>query len=345
MCGRFEKGLLRPGLEPTELTLAHIQRALKPGTFNHLKRIYFCGNDGDPIIAQDLLPILVYLRTHAPHIRLNIHTNGGARPASWWKELAQVTDLVHFGVDGLEDTNEIYRQGVQWHRLEENLKSFIRAGGNAEVDFLVFAHNEEQVEAARARFAAMGVRQIRFKSTSRFFRFREEKWSSSKPIYDAKGAATGTLRPPIAEPWQSPVRQQYETIIEKHGSLGAYWDKTKIQCRVQQEANLYLSAEGLAFPCCWVAGEWPARSKSAFAGQIDELVKKVGADSLSIHKRSLQEIVDGEFFQKALPEGWESASLIDGKLKVCAKTCGQDFKPFEAQFQKTRAHNPATCST
>jgi hypothetical protein len=50
-----------------------------------------------------------------------------------------------------------------------NVDAFIAAGGNAEWDFLVFRHNEHQVDAARALALGMGFTLFNAKATSRFF--------------------------------------------------------------------------------------------------------------------------------------------------------------------------------
>ena len=51
---------------------------------------------------------------------LSMNTNAGAREETWWAELARVfgrKGAVIFSVDGLEDTNRLYRQGVAIGKL------------------------------------------------------------------------------------------------------------------------------------------------------------------------------------------------------------------------------------
>ena len=51
------------------------------------------------------------------HIQLKpLNTNAGAKSVAWWEELADVINkkgAVIFSVDGLRDTNHLYRQGVE----------------------------------------------------------------------------------------------------------------------------------------------------------------------------------------------------------------------------------------
>ena len=82
-----------------------------------------------------------------------MNTNAGARDEVWWTKLAETfgrMGTVIFSVDGLADTNHLYRQGVSWKAVERSMDAFIEAGGRARWDFLVFEHNQHQVEEARA---------------------------------------------------------------------------------------------------------------------------------------------------------------------------------------------------
>lgn len=55
-----------------------------------------------------------------------------------------------FSIDSLKDTNSIYRVDSQWNKLMENASAYLKFGAKARWDFLVFKHNEHQVEQAQA---------------------------------------------------------------------------------------------------------------------------------------------------------------------------------------------------
>ena len=78
---------------------------------------------------------------------IEVVTNGSIKKANWWAELALKANVV-FSIDGLEDTNHIYRVGAQWDKIMANAEAFIAAGGNATWQYIVFrwnAHQEEDV--------------------------------------------------------------------------------------------------------------------------------------------------------------------------------------------------------
>ena len=90
-------------------------KSLSIEQFKHIKQlktVYFCGNHGDPIFAPDCLDMFKYMREVNPYLNLGMTTNGGARKPEWWEELAKYKVHVNFSIDGLEDTNHHYRQGV-----------------------------------------------------------------------------------------------------------------------------------------------------------------------------------------------------------------------------------------
>lgn len=75
------------------------------------------------------------------------------RTTNYWQELGedilnQPLDYVVFSIDGLADTNHIYRRGAVWDKIVENAEAFIKAGGSAHWDMLVYQHNQHQVDSA-----------------------------------------------------------------------------------------------------------------------------------------------------------------------------------------------------
>ena len=116
-----------------------------------------CGNHGDPIIAKDTKDIFKFLRQANPSLNLSLFTNGSAQNQDWWLELSSLVDKVHFSIDGLEDTNSIYRRGTHFNKIMDNAKSYIKGGGTAVWDYIVFQHNEHQVELARQQAKKHGL--------------------------------------------------------------------------------------------------------------------------------------------------------------------------------------------
>ena len=136
----------------------------------------------------------------------------------WWADLANIlhkpTDYVVFSIDGLGDTNHIYRKNVSWDRVMKNAETFINGGGNAHWDMLVYEHNQHQVDECEKLAKDMGF-----------------KWFRSK--VSKRQTAVEWLKPPIG--WTSPS--------VNYG---------KVDCIRNNEQSLYLNAKGTFQPCCWI---------------------------------------------------------------------------------------------
>ena len=332
ICG----GEVNPQLPLVEVTLDEAKVIFPKDFIKQLHRFYMCGNYGDPMVAMDTLPIFRYLKSIHSDITLSMFTNGSGRSKEWWTELAQLTDLVHFSIDGLEDTNHLYRRGTRFEKVIESAETFIQAGGKAIWDYIVFAHNEHQVEEARALSKKMGFSQFVIKKTGRFFSNQKLSRKHQQVVQKPNGNVDYYLKEPCNEQYKNKALQKETMLVKKYGSLKNYLDYTPIACKAVNEKSLYISAEGLVFPCCWIGNQlYPWYYKP----QSSEVWKKLlglgaeGKQVLDAKRHSLREVVENLFFQKTIPRSWEEKSLESGKLKVCAKTCGSEFDLFKQQFQ------------
>ena len=182
-----------------------------------LDKMFMCGNYGDPAAGKYTLNIYREFRKINHNIVLGMNSNGALQNTLWWHELGtifnQPQDYVVFSIDGLEDTNSVYRKNVSWTKLMHNAEAFVAAGGSAHWDMLVYQHNQHQVDACEQLARDMGFRWFRAKVSKRGFSDRLEQ--------------------PIG--WQIPHVQT-----------------TEISCHALNEQSLYIDAQGRASPCCWL---------------------------------------------------------------------------------------------
>lgn len=200
-----------------ELSLERIQEIIPIEFVKQLTKMFMCGNFGDPAAARDTLKIFKWFKEINPTIELGMNTNGGLRSEKWWTELARLVDFVIFSIDGLEDTNHIYRINVKWKKLIANLSAFIAAGGNAIWDMLVYEHNEHQLAEVESLAKRLGVNRFGAKV-------------SRRPItVDFIHRPTSFTPPPLPT-------------------------KT-INCHALTEKSVYIDARGSLLPCCFIGHE------------------------------------------------------------------------------------------
>ena len=146
MCARNINGKgLNPYITLKSLPVKWFKDNITPTQIKQLNKIFFCGNVGDPASAPELIQIAQYFKEHNPNIIVGLNSNGGLKTKDWWKKLGEVLqgplDYCVFSIDGLEDTNHIYRRNVKWDKIIQNVVSFISTGAKAHWDMLVFVHN------------------------------------------------------------------------------------------------------------------------------------------------------------------------------------------------------------
>lgn len=347
MCPRYVHGEEAPYVQNVQLSLDDIQTIFPVDFVQQLNRINFCGNYGDPIVARDLIPVIRYFRSINSNMRIEVNTNASARREEWWTELAQVmgsdeaTSGVWFGLDGLGDTNHLYRRNTNWDNIMRNAKAFIAAGGIAHWNFIAFKHNEHQIPIAQAMAKEMGFKHFNIKLTARFGK------NNTYPVY-IKGEHAYDLEPPAAEdPNRPPPVNHNRPHRRGHNSkvaipsdamsdamLGAMkviaehkknkGDITpspipKIDCIAQKEDSIYVSATGLVYPCCWIAD-----------GHIQlepELARFIDVENLDITKRSIEDIINSKEFQ-TVEDSWEL-----GSIRKCVNICSVKVeKQDESQY-------------
>lgn len=335
MCDRNMNGKgVNPHINLDELTLEDCKKIFNPSFIKQLNTMYMCGNLGDPIVAKDTLEIFRYFRQHNPNIWLSMNTNAGARDEAWWVELANIfarRGAVIFSVDGLRTTNHIYRQGVVWDKVERSMDAFISAGGRARWDFLIFEHNQHQVDEARALSEQKGFEKFIAKKTGRFIT-QDSKKKESHQAVNKKGIATTEIKKPDKKYQNAAIKSQ-DKLVKKYNSMDNYYDKVSINCKVKDEGSLYITAEGLALPCCWTAGRmYKWWHKDPYVEQIWDHIDVAGGKDALDARNGLKEVFDTGIFD-TIERSWQLESCNLGKLKVCAMKCGKEFDPFAEQFK------------
>jgi MoaA/NifB/PqqE/SkfB family radical SAM enzyme len=337
MCDRNENGGPdNQHITNAELSLADCKKIFEPEFIAQLDTMYMCGNLGDPIVARDTLEVFRHFRSHNQKMWLSMNTNAGAKDPAWWSELAAVigtAGTVIFSVDGLRDTNHLYRQNVVWDNVERNMRAFIFAGGRARWDFIVFGHNEHQVDQAKHLAEQWGVERFQLKKSARFF----SAASVPKDQHQAKnrrGQDTALISKPKKAENQNLALLKQKEIEKTYGGMRQYYDQCGINCKVVKDGSIFVTAEGLLMPCCWTAGRmYKWWHKDYKVEQIwDHIDRAGGKGSINIIDNSLKEVMQGSMLQD-IQSSWSIKGLNNGKLGVCAMKCGTEFDPFAEQFK------------
>lgn len=319
MCARnIHGGKLNPNIEITEIDLEDFKKIFNVEFLSQLTDLYMCGNFGDPILSNDLIDICQYIKDVNPEINLGIHTNGSARSIQWWKDLYNAlpkNHMVHFALDGLEDTHHLYRIGTNFNKIIENAKAFISEGGNAEWVFLSFKHNEHQIQEAKQLAKNLGFKKFNHKASGRFINETKFRVNDKNDIFQYY--------------LEAPKRNNITLIdVEKIKNYKKYIDSADITCRVQETKEVYIDARGHLYPCCFLGSAYYLYASPTnitydyHEGQrksVLELINYLGGwNSIDLRKRSVKEIIDSNEWQSAWDIYW-----YEKKLVTCSRTCGK----------------------
>ena len=113
------------------------------------KKLSLCGNHGDPIYHSKFIELCTRLKDN--NCEISIITNGSSKTKKWWQELNSVLDrqdTIIFSIDGLQDTNHIYRINAKWQSIMDAVQVLQTRRCQMKWKFIVFKHNQHQIKDA-----------------------------------------------------------------------------------------------------------------------------------------------------------------------------------------------------
>jgi MoaA/NifB/PqqE/SkfB family radical SAM enzyme len=264
-CPRCARQEVPNGLINTELDLEFFQRNFTPEFVRaNVEKITFCGDDGDPIYAHDLVAVIRYIKSIKP-VEIVVVTNGSYKSVGWWESLGSVLgqrDSVHFSIDGYDhDSNTQYRINSDWSSIMDGIWA-LRSATQAQLIWaaIAFKFNEDHIDQM--------INQARQLGMDRFQLTRSTKFGSVYPTY----GVDDPLQPSVRFVSSTHRFEREITVLSATGQLPAVplinqmlFKKTKSRnhvtplCEIGNK-GLYIDARGRLFPCCWVANRYTHNS-------------------------------------------------------------------------------------
>ena len=304
MCPRFDLNLnlIKDITNNAHTTLKIIIDKIGPAVLSKINHFYSCGVLGDGAMNPECYEIYEYVKSCGAKATA-LYTNGGLRNTEFWKSLASTQTQVIFAIDGLEDTNHLYRRNVKWTKLIENVEAFINAGGHATWDYLKFKHNQNQIEQAELLSKKLGFKKFRLKETTRWNDFDSEgNWVERDHI---------KLDNYKLEKIERDTEASGHHVTQKT-KVKESFTKAKINCWSyhKNKSEIYIAANGDVSPCCWLGDLRLHEAKNIITDY----------NAINLNHCSLDEILNGHFFTELAKgiRGVENAY----RLQTCYHTCG-----------------------
>ena len=353
-CPRFE---VNTPLTPGSLTLGYIDiKTFKEwfpvSIMERVKYLNFCGNHGDPATNPDLPEILEYCGQFENINKIEFHTNGGMKNPAFWKKVATAANnsktkevVAIFSVDGLKDTNHIYRRNVKWDKLIENIEAYQSTYNRKEgtiLEFLVFKHNEHQIEEAKTFFAGLNLNPV-FKAP---INLDDGENITPVPVQNKEGGIQYWIYPTdVSEYKPSYIKDNAEVVKSSmkpfgEGSKdGGFTDRDREAMKIADNTrivprcnhnDLYVEVDGFVHQCCFVATGFYRQRAEYLAGnyvpvesrQLLGGMEAVGFDKFSLTSNTLENIIENKVLHNFYNASWEN-TVSEGKKITCAQTCGK----------------------
>lgn len=277
---------------------------------DHVEKITFCGDDGDPIYAQDLIPIIEYFKSVKP-VSIVIVTNGSYKDSNWWANLGEILtdiDQVHFSLDGYDqESNEQYRVNSDWDSIMRGVKT-LRAISDCYMswDAIAFKFNEDKLQDMQVLAKQLGFDQFQLTKSTKFgivyenygpndvLQPKEELVSSSHRF---ERIITNLSTRVVKEPWLA-------TNIRLFEKVETIDDKIVPMCHIGNK-GMYINSRGEFYPCCWVANRYGHNSKWFDFGK-----------SHNLHDVLLSDVVKNSIWKKEFTNGSYECSTKCIKSRV-----------------------------
>ena len=299
----------------------------------NLQRVVLNGNFGDPCIHPNFIDISKYIVDHAhKDLSLNISTNGAMFDNEYWKQVAQTLSglknhKIIFAIDGLEDTHHIYRRNTSYQDVIDHAKTFIDHGGRATWQFIVFDHNQHQVDEAKSRANEIGFDNIFFKGGfSHDGGARNYTKAVDGRIVDV-GAETKknkAVETSVSdrEAFKDAKNDVVNSMKSKSKSLDKILDTEKISCQWYDTKGMYVEYDGTVWMCCWT-GDMHRTHNQSITTEWKNIENKFGKHFNNLNYHSFNDILNHEFFVSYLDKTFNStrSDADTPRLNTCAKTC------------------------
>jgi len=292
-CPRCPRAEVPESLLNRQLTLNFFKNQIGADTIQQIKKITFCGNDGDPIYCRDFLEICSWIKQVNPAIQLVLVTNGSHKPMSWWQQLGEIFDAqdeIHWSIDGWDQqSNQQYRVNSDWLSIVNGINSFNQANVSTYRvwDTIAFKFNEQHLDKIKAVAMVSGFDCFQLTKSTKF--------ASKYPMYgindplepqDAQFIASGHRFERIIQALTSrprPGKELKTVFLQRAKNLGAYSGI----CMIGNK-GVFLTSQGEFYPCCWTANRYPHNHKW----------HNLSRSRFNLHRNKFTDIIKDQFWNQ-----------------------------------------------
>ena len=260
-CPRCTRQEVPDGLINTDLSLDWFEKNFFE-LLSHVKKITFCGDDGDPIYARNFLEIIKRIKSINPFIQIVIVTNGSYKTSDWWTELSSLlssADHIHFSLDGWDqNSNEIYRVNSDWNSIIAGVQALEKNPVRVFTTWaaIAFRFNQDHMDHMQqmARDLKFDYFQITHstKFGSNYSAYPQDDALEPRAEFVAQGRFTRNIENLSNRHWQDLCVGEFVKRYREPITIGSI----NPLCSVGNK-GLYINSQGQFYPCCWTGLRYP----------------------------------------------------------------------------------------
>lgn len=265
-CPRCPRAEVSESLLSQQLDLDFFQRRIGTTVAKQIKKVTFCGNDGDPIYCRDLLEIISWLKTTNPQIQLVLITNGSYKPQHWWTSLGKLLsdqDEVQWSIDGWDQhSNEKYRINCNWNSIINGISAFNSANSHTYKTWatIAFRFNENYLDKIKCLATETGFDQFQLTKSTKFGSKYPDAYGRDdllEPIdRDLISSGHRFERESINLTDKTRPGAELKQLFFRRAAELKHTNKYSNICYIGNK-GVFLNSQGEFYPCCWTANRYP----------------------------------------------------------------------------------------
>jgi len=313
-------GTLHPDLNLSHVDIDRVIKNLQLEKLTSLKKVVLEGDKGDPAMHPQIEKFIEAFSNMKTPPMIVLTTNGSIRNTAWWTRLAKkcYPNLkVVFSIDGLADTNHLYRVGIDFKKIIKNAQAFIDAGGYAVWKLIVFKHNQHQVEEIRTLSQTMGFAEywIRAADDSRFKGL--DKW----PVKTDQGTHYLEINTKNYKKFDREYVFKYPII----SNMTQFTNVTERLCPNLVKGQIYITHENYVIPCCMMHFV----TEQNYFGR-DEFLNLAGdLKQHDLSANTLEAILNNKFFSTGLLDSLKHNNWHYSCANSCGAQISENIKKLE----------------
>tara|TARA_B100002019_G_C21259557_1_gene595898 strand:+ start:373 stop:1419 length:1047 start_codon:yes stop_codon:yes gene_type:complete len=306
-------------LEVQHFSLADLQRILPDERHIKDKDIRLCGVLGDPMIHPEIVEMVEYLLTNGATV--TISTNAGIGTEQMYYQLGILSKqfkskfIMQACIDGHRETNHIYRVNTKFSVIERNLNAYAKnsykdIGHKNKWVFIVFDHNEHEIEAAKQHAHDLGMKFLtRTGMRNSYYNWVAEigkKNNKEKKVITTTGDKEHKRKDEVFKLDELIANNKVDDNIIK-----------TVVCKYVHEGEIFISSKQEMWPCCFL---WDSafKNKENFLEKLSEY--QTGWNSLKTN--SIEQVMKHPYYEKVLEESWNPQH--NKHMKRCIRTCASN---------------------